>query len=201
MYVQNNLSVIMKKIKNFKVNLRVREILRVMKKLTNNQELPVELEEAVQRGCHFYSKFLVPSVVYDTFGKGTLNFVYEKDAPQKWVAQSIFFVTIGQGLTEEYKKNEEVYGEHTGKIVSAIAVDALEQAKNFLQRLVSNEAEGENCDISRSVDIPADLYAEAANVVPTDKIDITIQDGELNPQYSACGLFYWIPSKKKSSKK
>ena len=191
----------MKKIKNFKVNLRVREILRVIKKLTNNVELPVELEEAVQRGCHFYSNFLVPSVVYDTFGKGTSELVYEKDAPAKWVAQSIYFVTIGNSLQQEYKKNEEAYGEHTGKIVSAIAVDAVEQAKNFLQRLISNEAGAENCDISRSVDLLADLYEEAFKIVPADKIDVLVQDGGLIPQYSSCGLFYWIPSKKKTSKK
>lgn len=191
----------MKKIKNFKVNLRVREILRVIKKLTNNAELPVELEEAVQRGCHFYSKFLVPSVVYDTFGKGTTALVCDKDAPPKWVAQSVFFLTIGPELHQEYKKNEEGYGEHTGKIVSAIAVDALEQAKNFIQRLITNEASGENCDISRSVDLPADLYEEAYKILPADKIDIFIQDGGLVPQYSSCGFFYWIPSKKKTSKK
>ncbi|MCL2335739.1 MAG: hypothetical protein FWC57_06715, partial [Endomicrobia bacterium] len=88
----------MRKIKNFKVNLRVREIVRVIKKLTNSAELPVELEEAVQRGCHFYSKFPVPCVVYDTFSKDSLQFSYEKDAPAKWVAQSVFFLTIGDSL-------------------------------------------------------------------------------------------------------
>ena len=191
----------MRKIRNFKVNLRSREIIRVIKKLTNNTELPVELEEAVQRGCHFYSKLLVPSVVYDTFGKGTTDFVYEQDAPPKWVAQSVFFVTIGPDLQEEYKENKEAYGEHTGKIVSAIAVDALEQSKNFVQRLITSEASDENCDISRSVELPAEMYEEAYKIVPADKVDIFIQEGKLVPQYSSCGIFYWIPSKKKTSKK
>ncbi|AKL97925.1 hypothetical protein [Endomicrobium proavitum] len=191
----------MKKIKNFKVNLRVREISRVIKKLVNAPDMPVELEEAVQRGCHYCSKLLKVSVIYDAFAKGALAFSYEKDAPAKWVAQSLFFITIGTSLQEEYKKNQEAFGTHTEKIISAVAVDALEQGKNFIQRLISSEAEDENCELSRSVEIPPELYASAAQHVPIDKIGVEILDGKLYPQYSYCGVFYWIPSKKKSSKK
>ena len=191
----------MKKIRNFKVNLRTREITRVIKKLINAAEMPVETEESVQRACHFYSKFITPSVVYDTFSKENMPFVYEKDVPLKWVAQSVFFVTIGTALEEAFKKNDKAFGEHSNSIVSAIAVDALEQAKNFTQRLVSGEAEDENCDISRGTDLPSDLYEEAAKIVPVDKIDVSIHDGKLVPQYSNCGLFYWIPSKKKAKGK
>ena len=191
----------MRKIKNFKVNLRVREITRVIKKLNNMVDMPVEMEESVQRACHFYSKFLMPSVVYDTFSKDAMPFVYEKDAPAKWVAQSVFFVTIGTSLETEYQKNENAFGENTNTILSSIAVDALEQSKNFIQRIISGEAEGENCEISRSFDLPADLYGQSAALVPADKIEITVEDGKLVPQYSNCGLFYWIPSPKKKGKK
>ncbi len=190
----------MRKIKNFKVNLRVREIMRVMKKLTNTQELSSELEESVQKGCHFYSKLVQPSAVFDTFAKDSLPFVYEKDAPPKWVAQSIYFITIGNALYDEYKKNEEAFGEHTGKIVSALAVDVLEQAKNFVQRLISSEADDEGCDLSRAVDIPEDIIGEVIKSVPVEKIDITFEDGKIKPQYSSCGFFYWTPSKKKNKK-
>ena len=179
----------------------MREISRVIKKLVNVEEMPVELEEAVQRGCHHYSKFLNLSVVYDAFAKGSLNFSYEKDAPSKWVAQSLFFITIGTALEEELKKDREAFGEHTEKIVSAIAIDALEQGKNWTQRLISSEAEDENCELSRSVEIPRELFALAAQNLPTDKIGVTVAEDKLFPQYSASGIFYWIPSKKKSSKK
>ncbi|MDR1940732.1 MAG: hypothetical protein LBQ47_00180 [Endomicrobium sp.] len=190
----------MKKIKKFKVNLRVREIMRVIKKLTNSAELTPEIEEAVQRGCHFYSKALIPAVVCETFAKGFLPFIYEKDAPAKWVAQSVFFVTIGSELEREYKKNEEAFGQHTSKIVSAVAVDALDQAKNFIARLIAQEAQDESCELSRAADIEPDFYEAAFNAVCAGKIDITLQDGKLIPQYSSCGLFYWTPSKKKNKK-
>jgi hypothetical protein len=191
----------MKKIRNFKVNLRAREIIRVVKKLTNAPETDVEIEESAQRACRFYSGFISPSVVYDTFSKDTISFIYEKDAPSKWIARSVFFITIGTKLEEEFKKNENAFGEHSKTIVSAIAVDALEQAKNFTQRLVAAEAEDENCDISRSVEIPPDLYEEAAKLVPADKIDISVIEGTLSQQYSTCGLFYWTPSGKRKSKR
>ncbi|MDR2426309.1 MAG: hypothetical protein LBD46_03915 [Endomicrobium sp.] len=191
----------MKKIRNFRVNLRVREIIRVVKKLTNTAEMTIEIEETTQKACRFYSDFIMPSVLYDTFSKDDISFVYEKDAPSKWVARSVFFITIGDKIEEYLKKNENIFGEHSNTILSAVAVDALEQAKNFTQRLVANEAEDDNYDISRSIDLPSDLYEKAAKVVPIDKIDISVKDGKLFPQYSICGLFYWIPSSKKKRQK
>ncbi|BAG14054.1 hypothetical protein AGMMS5026_05480 [Endomicrobiia bacterium] len=190
----------MRKIKNFRINLRIKEILGIIKKLVNVVELSIEVEEAVRRCCRFYSRFLVPSAVYETFSKEMLPFVFEKDVPSKWIAESVFFVTIGGDLYEEYKKDEGTFGEHTGKIISAVAVDALEQSKNFIRRLISSEAQEENCEISRNVDIPPLLYETTTGCIPADKIGISVEDGKLNPRYSECGLFYWIPSKKKTKK-
>ncbi|MDR1122883.1 MAG: hypothetical protein LBL02_02550 [Endomicrobium sp.] len=36
--------------------------------------------------------------------------------------------------------------------MSAIAIDALEKSKNFVQRAISNEVQDENCEITRVVD-------------------------------------------------
>jgi hypothetical protein len=190
----------MRKIKNFKVTLRVKDILRVVRKLINAVDVSVELEETIQRCSRFYVKFLSPSVVYDTFSKESLPFVYEKDIPPKWVAESIFFVTIGSDLEDEYKKNENAFGEHTSKIVSAIAVDALEQSKNFVQRIISNEAQDENCEVRRAADIGNEYYEEISNVIPADKIGVSVEEGVVYPKYSSAGLFYWVPSKKKTKK-
>jgi hypothetical protein len=190
----------MRKIKNFRINLRIKEILRIIKKLINVVELSVELEEAVWRCCRFYPRILVPSAVYKTFSKETLPFVCEKDVPLKWISESVFFVTIGDNLYEKYKKDEGSFGEYTEKIISAVAVDALEQSRNFIQRLISSEAQGESCEISRGIDIPPRLYEAAAGCIPADKIDISAEDGKLNPRYSECGLFYWIPSEKKQKR-
>jgi activator of 2-hydroxyglutaryl-CoA dehydratase len=190
----------MRKIKNFKVNLRMKDISRVIRKLINAVDVSAELEETIQLSSRFYVKFLSPSVVYDTFSKESLPFVYEKDIPPKWIAESIFFVTIGSALEEEYKKKENAFGEHTSKIVSAIAVDALEQSKNFVQRIISNEAQDENCEVTIAVDIGSEYYEEVSKVIPVDKIGVSTEVGTIYPKYSSAGLFYWIPSKKKTKK-
>jgi hypothetical protein len=190
----------MRKIKNFKINLRLKDISRMVRKFINTVDVSVELEETIQRCSRFYVKFLSPSVVYDTFSKELLPFVYEKNVPPKLVAESIFFVTIGSFFDEEYKKNENAFGKHTNKIVSAIAVDALEQSKNFVQRIISNEAQGENCEVTRVVDIESEYYEEICKVIPADKIGISAEVNIIYPKYSSAGLFYWSPSKKKTKK-
>ena len=190
----------MRKIKNFKINLRFRDITRVLMKVINTAEMPEELERNVGRACSRYAKFLNLSVVYDTFTKGALAFSYEKDAPAKWVAQTLFCITIGDALEAEFKKDKEAFGEHTEKMVSTIAVDALEQGKNFIQRLISKEAGEESCEISRSSELTQELYEAAAQNIDISKISVSYEEKELKPRYSAFGVFYWIPSKKKPRK-
>jgi hypothetical protein len=191
----------MRKIKNFKVNLSLKEISCAVKRLVNNDDIMVEAKETIQQCSRFYVKFLSPAIIYETFSKETLPFAYEKTTPLKWFAESVFFVTIGNDLCEEYKKNEEAFGKYTGKVVSAISVDALRQSKNFVQRLISNEAKAENCEISKVSDIPRNLYSEFAKIIHIDKIGISVESGNFQPKYSFCGLFYWIPSRKKQKNK
>ncbi|MDR3125377.1 MAG: hypothetical protein LBU10_05890 [Endomicrobium sp.] len=190
----------MRKIKNFKINLRIKEISSVIKKLNNISIDSIELEEIIRRSCSIYSKFLYPSAIYDTFSKEVFPSFEENIILPKFVACSVFFVTIGNTLEEQYKLNTDVFGEYTSTIVSAIAVDALEQSKNFIQRLIISEAKNESCEVSRAEEIQDSLCSEFVKLVPISKIDISVVSGKLNPKYSTCGLFYWIPSKKKQKK-
>jgi hypothetical protein len=79
----------MRKIKNFRINLRI------IKRLVVTAELSVEFEKAVRQCCRFYSRFLDPSVIYETFSKKHASFCLQKNVSSKWIAASIFFVTIG----------------------------------------------------------------------------------------------------------
>jgi hypothetical protein len=190
----------MRKVKNFKIHLRTKDIIRSIKRLSPDVQAIEDFDFRVQKACRYYSNFVKPCVIYDAFTKGLHNFVYEKDAPSRWIARSIFFVSIGEILEEEYKKNPDLYGQYSEKIVSTLAVDALDQSKNFISRLIAIEAQSENCDISRSVEIPSQFYEEISQMVPMDKINISLQEGSLLPKYSMCAMVYWTPSKKKSKK-
>ncbi|MDR2860559.1 MAG: hypothetical protein LBV66_01850 [Elusimicrobiota bacterium] len=188
----------MRKVKNFKINLRTKDIIRSIKRLSVNETgFPEDFDITVQKACRYYSNFIHPSVIYDAFNKDSIVSISEKDAPQKWIARSILFVTIGSLLEQECKKNMTQFGEYTETIVSSIAVDALDQSKNFVCRIISSEADNENCDISRAVEVPNEFYAGLSKVIPIDKIDISLEDDKLSPKYSLCSMVYWTPSKKK----
>ncbi|MDR3111712.1 MAG: hypothetical protein LBU55_00875 [Elusimicrobiota bacterium] len=189
----------MRKIKNFNIHLRVKEIIRVVTKLVSNEYLTDDIDIAVQRCCKHYTKFIVPSVVYDTFlkEKEPTIFTSQKDVPQKYVAQTIFFITIGDNILQELQKNERAFGVHTTHMVNSIAVDALEQSKNFLSRIVTkSEASEESCGISRSIEVDKSNYPRIGKIIPSDKIGITIENEKLKPIFSMCAVFYWVPSKK-----
>jgi len=186
----------MRKVKNFRVNLRAKEISRLLKGFINTAELAEEIEKSIPQYCYFYCKFIVPSLVYETFSKDVFLFDCSEDVPPKWIAKSVFFVTLGNNLYEEYEKNKEAFGEYTEKIVSAIATGALEESKKFARKLILNEAREENCELSENLSISKDLCESAANNIPINKIGMSVESGKLNPCYSSCGLFYWVPLKK-----
>lgn len=191
----------MRKIKNFKINIRTREISRIIRKLLNVEELPIEIEEAVQKSCFVCEKIIKPAVVYDTFSKETMLFSIETEAPEKWVAISPYILTIGNVLEEEYSKNKTLFGEYGVQIVSAIAADALEQARSFVQKLLSSEAGDENCELSRSIELPKQYNQEIIKYLPVEKINLSLtEEGDFIPANSMAGIYYWIPLKKRNRK-
>ncbi len=191
----------MRKIKNFKISIRTREISRIIRKLLNTEDLPIEVEEAVQKSCFVCEKVIKPAVVYDTFSKEAMIFPVEFQAPKKWIAVSPYILTIGNVLEEEYNKNKELFGEYGIQIVSAISADALDQARNFVQKLLAAEAIDENCELSRSIELPKQYNQEIINFLPADKINLSLDDdGNFVPKNSMSGLYYWIPLKKRGRK-
>ena len=191
----------MRKIKNFKISIRTREISRIIRKLLNMEELTIEIEEAIQKSCFVCEKIIKPAVVYDTFSKEAMTFSLEIEPPEKWIAVSPYILTIGNVLQEEYNKNKNLFGEYGVQIVSAISADALEQSRNFVQKLLASEASDENCELSRNIDLPKQYNSEIIEYLPVDKINLSLSDdGNFIPESSMAGLYYWIPLKKRGRK-
>ena len=138
----------MRKIKNFKITIKNREVSRMLRKLLNVEELSIEQEESVQRACFFYNKTINPAVVYDTYSKESGIFSFNLEEPAKWIAFSPYIITIGNKLQEEFNKNKDMFGEHTIQIVSAISANTLEQSKNFVQKILGDDAQKEYCELS-----------------------------------------------------
>ena len=191
----------MRKIKNFKINIRTREISRIIRKLLNVEDLPIEVEESVQKACFICEKVIKPAVVYDTFSKETMIFPIEIEAPEKWIAVSAYVLTIGTVLEQEYNKNKELFGEYGVQIISAISADALEQSRLFIQKLLSSEASDENCELSRNIELPKQYNKEIIKFLPIDKINLSLTEEEcFVPVNSIAGIYYWIPLKKRNRK-
>lgn len=191
----------MRKIKNFKISIRTREISRIIRKLLNVEDLPIEVEEAVQKSCFVCEKIIKPAVVYDTFSKEAMTFSIEVEAPEKWIAVSPYIVTIGNVLEEEYNNNKALFGEYGVQIMSAISSDALDQSKNFVQKLLVSEASDENCELSRNIELPKQYNRDIITYLPVEKINLSLnEEGNFIPASSMAGLYYWIPLKKRSRK-
>jgi len=196
----------MRKIKNFKINIRPREISRMLRKLLNVEELSIDIEEAVQKACFFYNQTIVPAVVYDTFSKESMICSFaDIETPEKWIAISPYVVTIGNKLQEEFNNNQEKFGEYTIQIVSAISSDTLSQAKNFVQKILTDDAQNDYCELSRSIEVNSNLYPEICKVLPIEKINVSLLNLEENkfkfePSNTITGLYYWIPKKKRSKR-
>ena len=90
-----------------------------------------------------------------------------------------------------------------GKIIHAISLDALEQSINFINRLINEEAKDEDCELVGQSRITS--YAVLENIfknIDSSKINVKLQDNKtLQPRYSACGVVFWVPQKKYSTKK
>jgi len=192
----------MRKIKNFKISIRTREVSRIVKKLLNVEDLDIEIEEAVQKSCFICEKIIRPAVVYDTFSKEAMIFNINVETPEKWIAVSPYILTIGNVLQEQYEKNKSIFGNYAVQIISAISTDALDQAKSFVQKIINSEmTKDDNCELSRSIELPQQFNQEIVKLLPIEKINLSLsEDNKFVPINTSAGLYYWIPLKKRSRK-
>ena len=192
----------MRKIKNFKISIKTREVSRIVKKLLNVEDLDIEVEEAIQKSCFICEKIIKPAVVYDTFSKESMFFNVDIEKPEKWIAVSLYVLTIGNVLQEQYEKNKSLFGNYAVQIISAISADALEQSKNFVQKILNSEITKEdNCELSRSIEIPQQYNQEIIKYLPIEKINISLsEENKFIPINTSAGLYYWIPLKKRNRK-
>ncbi len=188
----------MKKIKKFKINLRSREIIRLLKKTTKIQEINSDIEEKVETESKRYQNFITPAAIYDTIQKDKFPKEVLVSQPENWVAATAYFVTVGEKIENELKNirdRKDMAGE---SIAHSIALEGVEQSLNFIGRLIKEEALNEDCETSKSNSIDSNkLFPKMFEIVSGEKIGINLSDKDvLNPIYSSCGIIYWIPIKK-----
>jgi negative regulator of sigma E activity len=192
----------MKKIKHYKINLRVREILRILKNTTQVSDITPKLEEAVKRESVRLQKIVAPAAMYETQTKEHFPPELVSTPPGNWIAASVYLVTIGNDVEQEIKDARDRGETILSQILHAIALEALDQSANFIRRLINEEARDEECELSKNTTInSAEEWRKFCEAVPGDKIGVSFSGtSEFQPMYTSCGMIFWMPMKKRSAK-
>ena len=188
----------MKKIKKFKINLRNREITRLLKKTTKISEINPDIEEKVEAESRRLRRFISPAAIYETVPKDKFPGELKVSEPKNWVAATAYVVTVGDAIEKELKENRAKDNGESEAIAHTIALEGVEQSVNFIERLIREEALGENCEISKEQPLDSKkLLAKLFGIIPGEKIGASLaSDGSLIPQYSSSGIIYWMPVSK-----
>jgi cobalamin-dependent methionine synthase I len=192
----------MKKIKKFKIHLRSRDILRILKQTTAITETTPQLEETALRESRRVEHLIAPAAVYETQAKEKTVADLVHTPPERWVAVSAYLVTIGAGMEEALRAAQQAPDTALEPVLHAIALEALEQSHAFARRLISAEAQEENCELSHDY-IPGDqpAWEKFFGILPAEKIGVHLTgQGAFQPRYSAAGVAYWTPRKKKGQR-
>jgi hypothetical protein len=70
-------------------------------------------------------------------------------------------------------------------------------------RILNEEAKREDCELTDQNRITSySVLENVFKILESDKIGVKLLENKaFEPQYTACGIVFWIPTKKQSSKK
>ncbi len=191
-----------KKIKNFRINCRSREIIRILKTTTRITAVTAQLEEEVLRESRRLQPFIHPAAVYDAQQKDKIPPEMMISPPDKWVALGAYAVTVGTEVEEAIRDASKRGETMVNDILHAVALEALEQTVSFVQRLMNEEAREESCELSGHQQVMSEQAWNHVNgFLNAGKIGVSLTaEGCFVPRYSSCGIHFWAPQKKRGSK-
>ncbi|MDI6641638.1 MAG: hypothetical protein QME68_04930 [Elusimicrobiota bacterium] len=189
----------MTKIKKFKVNLRKREIIHNFKVTSSIKQITQELEDLIAKEIDRSVEYLSPASMFDTFqiDKATkdfkLNFAKEPDI----LAVSIIVVTVGDEIEKQIGTATSQGEQLRAQILNAIGIEACSSSLNFIYKLISDEAEKEECKVSPIEKVQGDSARTIIKKFNTKRIGVYINDkNQILPEYTAVATVKWLPLKK-----
>jgi hypothetical protein len=142
----------MTKIKNFRIALRAREIARLMKSQAKLQMTP-ELEASIEHAVNDSKRLLQPAAIYTTLTRGTAEKATPLPLADPAVAASAIAVTIGPALQDEIQSATDRHDAMQASLLNALKDEALQQAVQFILRLIEDQAKEEECELSSPRDV------------------------------------------------
>ena len=172
----------MKKIKNFKVDLRQGYILRELKK----RGLAVSEEDLYEK-IRVVQDAISPATIYDTFSSSGPEKIIDSGGA---VSVSVFAVTLGKKL--DAVPQDEITG--------VIIADAMDASINFVKKLLLIEAEVEHCELLDIAEMPPAAVSsnkKLCDAMEFHKIDLDFDGGRVSPSYTKFYSVGWLLKKRK----
>lgn len=190
----------MTKIKNFRVQLRAREIARLLKK-EHGIEITPDLEIALEQLTKDAKAWVTPGAVYTTLTRPIAEKATTLPLPDAAVAVSVIAVSIGTALPREIEAHASKPDRQ--KQLAALLTEALSQSVQFVTRLVADQAKEEECELTPADPVQDPSLASAiAALLGVHRIGISLESPEATlPSFSRVTCSYWMPKAKASSRR
>ena len=194
----------MTKIKNFKINLRPREIARWLKKERGVDSTP-ELELAIEQLMRESKLWIEPSAVYSTLTRAIAEKTTSLVFPDRSIAVSIIAVSVGPRLEEE-RLSARAHPSREA-LLAALGQEALSQTLQFAIRLIQDQAKEEDCEMPAAGPLPAggfdpSMVSSLATLVGIQRIGIEIDpSAPALPPYARVAWLFWTPAGKGAAKR
>jgi hypothetical protein len=179
----------MTKIKNYRITLRAREVARLLKAEAKLQITPA-LEASIEHAINEARRQLQPSAVYTTLSRSTAEKATPLPMADPAVAASAIAVTIGTALNEEIQSATDRQDTLQASLLQALRVEALQQAVQFIMRLIEDQAKEEECEMSAPRDVnDGVLLTSLGSLLGMQRIGINLASE--NPQIPPHARLVW----------
>ena len=184
----------MTKIKNFRINLRPREIARQLKAQAKLQITPA-LEASIEHAVNDSKRLLQTSAVYTTLTRSTAEKATALPLADPTVAASAIAVTIGTALEAEITASAGRGDALQSALLGALREEALQQAVHFIVRLLEDQAKEEECEMSAPRDVKEGVLLNSlGSLLGIQRIGIDLdKDNPKLPPYARLVWTVWSP--------
>jgi hypothetical protein len=187
----------MTKIKNFRITLRSRDMLRHIKAQEGDAFDPqweLKIEEAIPQ----LKAFVQPAAVYTTLAASTVSKTFPIELPRKAVALSALVATIGSHLQEERAKAHAAQDTVRDTLLAATEKEALDQTVAFVWRLLQTQAKDEDCELLEPLSWPEpDMRDRFTTLLGVSRIGLGGESGPVElPSYARLIGVIWMPAGK-----
>lgn len=179
-------------------------MLRGLRALLQDARPTPELEKAVQDEIEHALPTFETAAVTTTFPRNQIPdwcepLVRVDENTPTPIALTLFAATVGTAIEETLADALSRGEDLRSRVLSSLGEEAAEQAATFVERLMTEEARRDACEISDRHTLPQEsMRALLLEHVDAARVMITLDSaGHLSPRFTRLGFILWWPLSKK----